>query len=211
MLDDIWKTLRSDKLGFYTFADRAHIPSSPGVYAWFLPLRKQGEIRHLVEKVTKILSFDASTGEIANWKTSKAGFNWEPMSLSLEKNPKHIAERLLEILAKKKSIEEFPAGEITCIKETLLAASIFSRPLYVGLASDLKGRYSDHTEKRGPFRQRFETYTNECSIDLKVRHLIYACVSLTGKEQRELLNKKEALSIIEEILKAICQPVFSRI
>lgn len=211
MLDDIWKTLRSDKLGFYTFADRAHVPSSPGVYAWFLPLRKQGEIKHLIEKVTKLLSFDASTGEIANWKTSKAGFNWEPMSLSLEKNPNHIAERLLKKLAGKKSIEEFPADEITCIKETLMAASIFSRPLYVGLASDLKDRYGDHTEGQSTFRQRFEAYTNACSIDLDVHNLIYACVSLTGKEQKELLNKKEALSVIEEILKAICQPVFSKI
>ena len=89
-----------------------------------------------------------------------------------------------------------------------MASSIFSKPLYVGMATDLSDRYKSHLTGSGDgntFHSRFGEYSKRHKLDLEVEQLLFVCVPVSMSSGP---LSREQIAVLEEILKVICQPVF---
>ena len=208
-LDDIWMRLTTEDIGFFPYRRRDKIPTIPGVYAWFLPLRLGKHPQDLLSSYRKISAYDAGCLGAAKWSTNNAGFRWDPLSVQVNRN---TAVQLADVGRK--------GWDVICgapdhvkerFRQALFVSTIFSRPLYVGLTSNLSRRYNDHlvgVTGKNDFHNRFVNYMAQIGEAITIEQLLFACVPIRTLDGAAEDLSDEQVALLEEMLKIICQPVF---
>jgi len=203
-LDEIWVKLSTDDIGFYTRRTAHLVPARPGVYGWFFPLRIGPSADDMLRFARRLLAYDAHTQGVATWSEEKAGFNWDPLVVSVSRSSDHHCPDGTE--RNWQTIHQ-DAGVAKAFRQALMIGTIFARPIYVGLAGNIKRRYQDHVSGRGgdnTFHSRFVDYMKTLGRSTSVDQLLFVAIPLRGGSQLS----KEQTSVLESILKVICQPVF---
>jgi hypothetical protein len=208
-LDDIWMRLTTEDIGFFPYRRRDKIPTVPGVYAWFFPLRLGSDPRELLCLYRKVATYDAGCLGAAKWSHGGAGFRWDPLTVEVGRNDQ---VQLGQAGAKNwYAISEGPQSVRNRFKQALFVSTMFSRPLYVGLTNNLSRRYNEHIAGRGEennFHSRFNGYMRELKEGITLEQLLFACVPLRKSREEPSEMSDEQISLLEEMLKIICQPVF---
>lgn len=213
VLNDVWRTIGSE-VGFYYEANFGDVPSSPGVYAWFYPLRvlsrSQEGLWQLVANVQSLLNYDAGDNGPPR-AAAVFPFAWWSLSLAAGRTPKPL--QLTEPF-KRAWTEIIRSDEtFTDFQRSLLKASIFMPPLYVGKADVLSVRCGQHlsgAQGANDFHTRFEGFARQLNLPLRtVRQLIFACVR-TGSATEAGVNASfsPVHELVEGIMKSICAPPF---
>jgi hypothetical protein len=202
--------LTTEDIGFFTHRRRNKIPAIAGVYGWFLPLRLRKNPTDLRSLVRKICAYDAGSLGVAKWSSKNCGFRWDPLNIELSRD---TAERLAEAPARKWKALETASGTLRDrFQQALFVATIFSRPLYVGLTRNLARRYEEHLAGQGQknnFHNRFTNYMMELNAALTLEQLLFVCVPLRPStiDEQDVMTD-EHIALLEDMLKVICQPVF---
>lgn len=204
--ENIWQNMTSDNVGFYTYKRKKSIPEKPGVYAWFLPLRFNSDINSFLSQARKLFIYDTKSKGKAI-ETDRLGFQWDPMTVSIQKQPDIRNQEFKS--TRWKNLLEGDEESLQSFKNTLACGSIFARPLYVGLAKNLNGRYEQHLNKSG-FKERFGSYASEIGVDISMERLLFSCISLNDVEEFTSLDQ-DRIDLLEDILKIICQPIFGKL
>jgi hypothetical protein len=227
-LQQLWLDLTTDNIGFHTFQTRGMIPKTGGVYAWILPIKLNfsltgDSLNKNVLKYKNIQAYDAKT-EGHSSISKEYNFNWDPFKVAVKKNEqKNKIGKTHRSVWKQLSNE---SGKI--LKEAILLGSIFSRPLYIGYTNNLERRYDEHIDgygKRSNFNKRFNNYLQKLSrqsrkdsennksfedlskeYNIDIRELLFVCIKSNNKN-----IKDEELMLIEEMLKTLSNPIFSKI
>jgi hypothetical protein len=213
VLNDVWRTI-GDEVGFFYDANFDDVPSLPGVYAWFYPLRLLSKspdaLTEFVAQVQAALNYDSECkGEPS--KQQLFPLSWWGWSVSAKRMPKSfvISEPLkrawIEIAASEKLFPEF--------QQCLLKASILMPPLYVGKADNLNTRCRQHLlsdADNNTFHRRFEEFARTLKLPIcSVRQLVFACVR-TGppldKENETMPSPVHEL--LEGVMKSLCCPPY---
>ena len=209
-INDIWRKLNGQslnhELGFYTYETFDCIPSMPGFYAWFYPLRVHTkDLEEFIRSVNIILDYDATC--LGNpTKTGQINFNWDNLILKASIESRHFNINSFSSIWDEycKSDEKFKI-----LKETLYRASFILPPLYVGKASDLHSRCSQHlrgTGDKNDFHNRYQEFAEIHKIpSKKVADLLFVCIK--SGEKKEESEKSEEL--YEAILKIFTKPKYS--
>jgi hypothetical protein len=205
-LEELWLKLSTSHIGFYTHRHHEAIPQLPGVYAWFLPLRLKGEPQDFLVNTRQILAYDSGSRSTGKWESNEAGFKWDPLHVRIERN---TDRQISEVQDQKWAlIGEAPPAVKARFRVALMAASIFSKPLYVGLSNDLLRRYLQHISDGSGFSERFHAHVNALHLDVKVSQLLFACIPFRPTESGDTQYTDDQISVLEHMLKIICQPAF---
>lgn len=207
---DIWIDV-SKRIGFFTKENWNQIPEEPGIYAWFLPLWLYKEdLNELLEIVNEIFLYDAECKGIPQ-KTVEINYNWSSVNLNLKDEYRLIiTQELQENWKQSMQNEELKEA----IAQTLMEASIFLPPLYVGKTIDLKNRYLQHRDgtpnQKNVFRNRFIEHSQKCSIKvpLLVSDLLFVCIP-TSLKTSKLVSQEKVNTLVEKVLLQLCKPMFS--
>lgn len=213
VLNDVWRNI-GDEVGFYYEANFDDVPSTPGVYAWFYPLRllsKSPEaLGDLVYQVQGILNYDSDCkGEPSRQQLFP--FSWCSWSISARRAPKSlvISEPLKrvwqEVATNDKLFSEF--------QQSLLKASIFMPPLYVGKADDLNTRCQQHlagASDANTFHRRFVDFARNLKLPIvSVRQLVFACVRTGLPPDKEADQSVSPVhELLEAVMKSLCGPPY---
>lgn len=211
-LDEIWRRLTTSGIGFYTFRTRKRIPATPGIYAWFMPLRVTSTPGSLLELARRIFTYDPRAKGQALARSY--AFQWDPLHVSVARD-----YRIPQSSSRERYWSKIQAGGdeiVSSFQRTLMSASIFARPLYVGLTNDLSRRYSEHTEGRGEgnsFHTRYYEYKKQLEeegvhVNLTIERMIFACIPVPDDLSAVKSFTDEQIRLSEDMLKLICQPVF---
>jgi hypothetical protein len=209
-LNDVWRTI-GENVGFYYESTFEDVPTKPGIYAWFYPLRlvsrTEDALQKLVTQVQLLQSYDSKTREPEVVGLESSAPAWWQWSITASRRGKPL--QLSEI---NESIWKRIASDETAFTEfqrALLKSSILMPPLYVGKANDLCLRCETHRKASGDrncFNRRFTEFAKKEKFDIdSVSKLIFVCVSteLIADEQ-----ETEAHPLLEELLKAMCAPPY---
>lgn len=202
-------TEAGSRLGFFTNATRADIPTGPGCYGWFLPLwLVPSTLSDFLTVFGRAMTHDAKPpGEL------RAGFKWDAVTVRLRRefdpsiNEKKWGPRWDHLCQNEQTRPLF--------QQILLQASILTPPLYVGTAKNLRLRYNQHTMRPRPgdnnFHRRFQEYSDQSRLGISVEDLIFVCVRTDSDGLSAVKNKEmsEAHKLLEEVLKRLCRPPFS--
>ena len=224
-LNNIWLDMTNDDIGFYIEENSGEIPNKRGVYAWFYPLwlnynlsaeaneeEKENNLRDQIRKIRSIHAYDpivkGLTSDIKEYK-----FKWEPIDVQVKKKPDKISlsardEKIWAELGKKGIKVKDNTRKYT------LLGTLFSRPLYIGLADNLKVRYDDHIHGYGDdndFNKRVTKYFRKLNIQRQVSELLFVCIPFeevhsTNDKMKNIWRKQQ--EVVENILKVIGQPMF---
>ena len=207
-LADVWRNV-GQRIGFFTKETSDLIPEGPGCYAWFLPLWVYTEnLPAFVQLVEKILLYDPETGALSQKRISLT-LNWDVLSLELRRlaapgPTSYLQEQWSRVM----STPEVRAVFV----RSLMEASIFIPPLYVGKADRLRDRYLQHVEgtgtERNTFHRRFAEFNRREDISLSVSDLLFVCVE-TPVEDNRLLRELGVNELLEQLLMLLCRPPFS--
>ena len=224
-LNNTWIDMSNDEIGFYVRENSQRIPNKRGVYAWFYPLwlnfdmndnasdeQRENNLRDQVRKIRNIHAYDPLIKNLA-FLDKEFDFKWEPLNVNISKKPEKINlykkdEKTWNDLSKK--------GEKTKTntKKYALLGTLFTRPLYIGLADNLNVRYNDHINGYGNdnnFNKRITDYFLKINVNYSVSDLLFVCIpfdeieSSKNKDENIWRNQQE---VIENILKVIGQPIF---
>lgn len=213
-LADVWRklTVSGGGIGFYTSNRKHEIPHLPGIYGWFLPLETRFGVALMMRKAQQLGLYDARLKGKAEWSSEGAGFNWEPLEVVVRKRVdapalEDVSEREGELGASGQPLQN-------AFHRAAMAASIFTRPLYVGMTRNLASRYRDHVDGApggGDFHERFAAYAKAEGMSLPVAELLFVCVPMAemtpeGAEQDEI---RDQCRMMEQLLQSLCQPAFS--
>lgn len=213
VLNDVWRTIGSE-VGFYYESNFDDIPASPGVYAWFYPLRVLSRsptaLQQLVGEVQALLNYESVAGGPAA-KEAILPFAWWSWSIVAARTPKPLL--LSEPL--NRAWTDIAANDalFSDFQQSLLKASILMPPLYVGKADNLNIRCAQHlrgAHASNDFHRRFEDFARQLSLPIRsVRQLVFACVR-TGAPAEDGHNSSEspAHQLLEGIMKSICAPPY---
>lgn len=213
VLNDVWRTIGSD-VGFFYEMNFDEVPSSPGVYAWFYPLRVLSRsptaLEKFVAEVQTLLNYD-SGDEGPPVREAILPVAWWSWSLSAGRRPKplQLTESLSRAWATITSNDEVFAD----FQQSLLKASIFMPPLYVGKADNLNTRCGQHlcgADGSNDFHRRFEDFARRLNLPLRsVDKLVFACVR-TGSPAPEVANNSVSPvhELVEAVMKSICAPPY---
>lgn len=208
----IWNDV-SANIGFYTKETAQQIPEKPGVYAWFIPLWVyHDDIFELIKFSQEAMLYDSDVKSGKGFRgkskrSSKVDFNWDYLNVEIEKKFKLREESSLNKWSDIKNDNE----TVSAVKELLMKSSIFTKPLYVGRAENLKARYGQHTGgsiDKNVFYSRFKDFIAQSNIEIEVYDLIFTCIPLPSGSS-ELMREREITEMIESILMNIVQPPFS--
>ena len=196
------------RLGFFTRRTRDDIPAGPGCYGWFLPLWL---LRHTLPEFLNLFG-SMMIQEPTQQQEVKARFTWDTVTLRREFDPS-IPESKIALWDRLHNDEHAHDA----LQQTLLQASILTPPLYVGMTADLRQRYNQHTAPPSPgtnnFHSRFAECAKQLDLGLALDDLIFICIR-TGREDKATLSESgdidEINGLLEEILKRLCRPPFSR-
>lgn len=208
---DVWLDV-SKRIYFFTKETCEQIPEKPGIYAWFIPLWLYKEdILELLDVLNEILLYDSECKGVPE-KTVDVQFNWSPIKVSLTKTyatsiGEELKQKWNEAMSNKESKE--------ALEQTLMEASIFMPPLYVGKTKNLRDRYLQHVNGspyiKNEFHTRFTEFANKKTerLPIKISDLLFACI-LTDSRSSKYLNSEDINTFIERILLNLCKPIFSR-
>lgn len=211
VLNDVWRSIGSD-VGFFYEANFVDVPSAPGVYAWFYPLRvlsrSVDDLFQLVGSVQALLNYDAIAPGVQ--RHGEIPFAWWTFVLACTRRPKAltlsepIQRAWAQITATDESFAEF--------QQALLKASIFMPPLYVGKADNLNTRCVQHLVGvlgANDFHSRFEEFARGLALPIRsVRQLIFACVRTGTLNDAPQEGRGPVHELIESIMKSICAPPY---
>lgn len=218
LTDELWRSLSTDKIGFYTSLTASKIPERPGIYGWFLPLRLNEDPDDLIGRAKLFFAYDTKTRGVGECSTNALGFNWDPLSISIRRNT--------DVPASPSRTAQWsgltaPRDEhaITAVSLAVLLGTIFAPPLYIGLTKSLHRRYEEHTQGVGQgnvFNKRFADYVDQgissgwLKNKIYIEQLLFVCIPLQilGSEERGLVTDEQQIALVENILKNICGPVF---
>lgn len=201
-----------ENIRYYSLGTFNNIPSEPGVYAWFYPLRiKNRELKEFIDEISTIFNFNCDeSGEYKEYDEFKMG--WRRYSLKTGfkelKEDESFLNRWKELYNNAATKGDY--NDIEELKKIIFISSIFMPPLYIGKATDLSTRCQQHilgtTSKINNFHHRFRTYTKCNNMSCRnVEELIFACVST----KQFNLNNKKYEELVESILMKLVKPAFS--
>ena len=215
VLNDVWRTIGKE-VGFFYEGNFDDVPSVPGVYAWFYPLRlisrSPEALQKIVTDVQALLNYD-SLAEGPPTRDTELILTWWSWLLRAGRIPKPLvlSETLNQAWADVTANDE----DFTDFQRSLLKASIFMPPLYVGKADDLRARCGQHLTGAGDsndFHRRFEHSARRLDLPLRYVHqLIFACVrtgSGLNAEEEDGRPSTRVHELVEAIMKGICAPPY---
>lgn len=210
-LNDVWRSYREDANVYHksTFVD---VPAGPGIYAWFYPLRMRDQkLAEFIKEINTVFSFDASKNGIADGE-GQVQFCWNQLDFKakLTSNFKGISpsvdEKWQKIATNNESNESF--------KKMLYRASVLMPPMYVGKTIDLKRRCSQHVDSLGgensvnSFHNRFADFAADNKLRASsVRDLLF----YTIRTKCESDDEENLGDVLEDVMKTICKPPYSKI
>jgi predicted GIY-YIG superfamily endonuclease len=205
---ELWQNVRKKQI-IITTDNQWDLPDSPGVYGWFLPFHVyKNDLSELVEIISEVYLYDAKCkGNPTD--TINANFNWDSLNIKVNKESKtHLKENTKKFW-KDISMDE---KKFQPFSETLLLSSIFSSPLYVGKAKNLKDRYYQHVKglnsDKNTFYSRFRKRMDELKLTLTVSDLLFICIPLE-KRLNDTTRGDKAEEALEDILMSILKPSYS--
>lgn len=202
-------TQAGSRLKFYTKETKEDIPSLPGCYAWFLPLWfYSNDLDVLIQTISEVLAYEPEPN-----KTAELAFTWETVDNSIRRRPKlrkvdqAVYSTWDSIIAN--------ADSRSALQQTLLEASLFAQPLYVGRSSSLRRRYLEHTGGVGfennDFHKRLRESVKSLGLKVAVRDLLFVCIT-TPQELKSKLDRfgeGNVEKLTEHLLMQFCRPPFS--
>jgi hypothetical protein len=208
MLDDIWYSINSH-IGFYTRQNFDRVPDSPGIYAWYYPLRVSSrDIDTFVREVQTVLTYDAKSENIPEGDAN-IDFAWTRSELRLKIIPRGTKlsdeyRRIWELYAEDE-------GRFQFLRQVMMKATLLMPPLYVGKTVSLSRRLREHINGTGEdnnFRMRFTRFSSRNNLPCReVSDLLFMSVRTLESEEEERDHQLEAL--VEEIMKRLCRPAYS--
>jgi len=205
-LDNVW--LNVDKeIGFFTKATFYSVPSSPGVYAWFYPLRViSTDPYEFLSQVSSILNYDATINDKPK-RSTFLDFTWHTIDLNIELNfQRPNLNKFISIW--NEAINDTISFDK--LRRIIMKASIFMPPLYVGKTKDLNIRCIQHVngnDRSNDFNSRYTSYAKKNKlVASKVSDLLFVCIRTKEETNGDLNNTEE---LIEAIIKHLAKPVYS--
>jgi hypothetical protein len=212
-LNDVWRTIGTE-VGFFYEANFDQIPSAPGVYAWFYPLRilsrSPGALQQLVGEAQALLNFDSSMNGVPRLE-AEIPVAWWKWVIAAGRSPKEI--ELSEFLSRAWT-EVYTSDELFGdFQKTLLKSSIFMPPLYVGKADNLNTRCGQHlrgADGANDFHRRYEGFAKHLNLRVRsVRDLIFACVRTGIAAEHDPTQEPSPVhELVECVMKGICAPPY---
>jgi hypothetical protein len=155
------------------------------------------------------MNYDAGS-EGPPYKDVFLSFAWWGWGLSATRRPKpfELSEPWVHawqsVTSSESVFQEF--------QQSLLKASIFMPPLYVGKADNLNTRCGQHlagVAGANDFHRRFEDFARKIELPIRsVRKLVFACVR-TGASLGPLNDAPSPVhELVEGIMKSICAPPY---
>jgi len=217
-LSDVWRDI-SSYIKVYTDKNFDDVPSSPGIYAWYYPIKLPStmKIDDLAEELSSILNYDSKL----KGKQKKSGeieFNWKKIEVNLkEKNKNKFppkAHSQWEELKKNTKL-------VNDLEKMMLVGSILMPPLYIGKTNNLNIRCRQHRSDQdineNNFHNRFETFTKYQKLENQqefltqnVEDLIFVCIKTDTLESNQD-NQTESKELLEEIFKIFAKPPYGDI
>lgn len=206
-LNDVWKKA-NQQVGFYTTDNFDKVPTLPGVYGWFYPLRiTTSDLNDFITQVNLVLNYDSTTlGKPV--KNSELIFSWQRLNVTAELTDPQI--NISNFISTWNSL--FKSDRFDEFRKIIMKSSIFLPPLYVGKTTTLYNRCFQHINGDGSsnsFNTRFTKYANSVpnSTAKKVSELLFVCI--TTEELTEYGQDVEGL--VEGILKHLSKPKYSKL
>ncbi len=204
-LNDIWRNI-SLEIGFFTKETFESVPSSPGVYAWFYPLRiTTKDPKEFIQQVNLIFNYDSINAGKPIIKSDIIR-NWRKFTQLLEVD--YTNGNILSFI---KDWEKFTKvnESFDKLRTIIMKATIFMPPLYVGKASNLYNRCRQHLSGslKNDFHKRYTGYAERLNIKASsVSDLLFVCIK-TNEIPSE--NEERLELLIEDILKTLSKPIYS--
>jgi hypothetical protein len=214
----------SQRLKIFTYDDMDSIPGSPGTYAWFFPLHlfnNYDHVQDLADCFRKVFAVDSLFVGESRFKEKEYSKNrqtrsWQTVSIKSEIHISPDGRLPSDSQEIWEAVKSEPQKKKVFV-ESLLAASLFMPPLYIGKSNDLKARYKAHIKDSG-FNERFTAFSLAEDIPLQVHDLIFACLSLDVGSEEIMSSKMSEDSdaddsmnyLLEHILMKAATPPFSK-
>jgi|TARA_B100000965_G_scaffold57533_1_gene43782 hypothetical protein len=202
----LWQALTTESIGFYTRKTFKNIPDKPGIYAWLMPLKMGQDVDQSIKSFKKILSYSVdSRGKDILFE--ERFYQWQNIKMSVFASEDHkSSSRMKEYWDQINSSDE---EVVKTINQIVLLSSIFTRPLYIGLASNLSGRHQQHISGSlgNDFHRRFANFVREAQLDIDIEDLVFAAVPLSLNDDSKWLEQK-SIKAIEYVLKNVAGPIF---
>jgi hypothetical protein len=188
---------------FILNSDFKNIPSVPGVYNWYYPLRiyEEDTYEEFHSRVTFFLEYSLmNEGSSLRFSAKNTWREWE---LNLKTS-------IIENLSLKKRWSDIKSNSHLC--KVISDSSIMFQPLYVGCAKEgLSKRIASHLEHRSDFATRFikacDTYKSlnpnsnfpYSAFEIEHLHLTYT-----------VFENKSDVNIFEDVVQSFSNPIFSK-
>ena len=213
-LSDVWLDI-SSYIKVYTSVNFDEVPSSPGVYAWYYPIKLPSKnIEDLGFELSSILNYDS---KLKSEKNSKANieFNWKDIEVRVSEDHKYKFPPGVKKHWEKLIIDE---KSLYSLEQVMLLASILMPPLYIGKTNNLNVRCRQHrisaNTDENNFHNRFEEFTKNKKLNNEkkflsneIEDLIFVCIKTDTFENIEK-NDTKFEEILEEIFKLLAKPPF---
>lgn len=205
-LNDVWRNVNQE-VGIFWKSRWDDVPSGPGVYAWFYPLRiSTRDLNSFLHEVRTVLSFDAKCNGPA-WVSLTAPFTWDTIDMEVRLGPSdppipsNVALLWDQVVADEVAFER--------MRRVVMRGSLFMPPLYVGKAQSLSTRCQQHRSgtASNDFHNRYQDFAEKMKLPAEtVNDLLFACVRTTNDSPA---GDDAIEGIVEEILKRACRPKYS--
>lgn len=210
---ELWRSLCTENIGFYTHRTSGQIPNVPGIYAWFLPIDIKGPLDAEIKRNKSFFVYDPVSRSTFN-RTVMDEVQWKKVKTSIEFTTAYRRQQKIE--RKWDTIKErLPGEEFKALRQVITLASIFSSPLYIGLTKSLSTRYEQHVEgsDRNTFYKRFSDYVEEHQLKVSIRDLIFAGIPVNFFPESSVsdISDEDLIFVVEYILKNIVGPVFGEV
>jgi hypothetical protein len=206
-LNDVWRNL-SEEIGIFWKGRWDNVPSGPGVYGWFYPLRiSTHDLNAFLDDIAKVLSFDARYNGVAACEL-RARLTWEDIKVGLSVSPS-FPGLPQDVVALWSTVVSDPA-RFERMRRVVMRGSLLMPPLYVGKATSLSVRCQQHLvgTTNNDFHRRYEEFARKMSLQAaEVNDLLFACIRTARDAPGEEDDAIEG--IVEEILKRACRPKYS--
>lgn len=207
-LNDVWRNVNSE-IGFHTIETFKKIPSCPGVYAWFYPLRiLDYNLENFIKEVNLVLNYDCETKGPPT-RNHNFYLGWEIIKSTIEIHPKNVdVSHFKDIWDELISTEE----SFNLFRKIVMKASIFLPPLYVGKTTDLNYRCQQHINGKSKedniFHTRFTEYAEKLDLKAnKISDLLFVYIKTNDDKEKS----KRSEELVEAIIKLMAKPQYSKI
>lgn len=203
MLNDVWYNL-NQRVMFLTRNTFDKAPDTPGVYAWYYPLKVTTyDIQEFMNEILTVMAYDATAKGTNTMKTSVHS-TWRQYELELAQS--YSVDRIPAFA--RSAWERQRQDDFETLRADLLRLSLFVPPLYVGKTNSLSRRISEHLEGRAlgrDFHDRFEKFASAKGLShTSVSDLLCVVVLSSGSDQSD-----EYVKLIEYVVKTFSAPGFS--